>query len=47
MVANSGAYTLSDVHLGDVYIIVLVPSSTVGNGSATITDIGEFHVFPN
>ena len=32
---NETMYTLNDVHVGDVYVIEIVPSNTLGNGSAT------------
>ena len=37
---------LKDVHLGDEYGIEIVPSSALGNGSATVTTISELYNDP-
>ena len=42
-ITNNGSYTLPDVRVGDVYVIEIVPSGALGNGSATVTSIGEFY----
>ena len=44
MVTNTGAYTMKGVDLGETYVIEIVPSSTLGNGSATTTIISKFHI---
>ena len=36
-------YTLNDVNVGDVYVIEIVPSSALGNGSAAATTISKPH----
>ena len=33
---------LNNVHLEDVYVIEIVPSNVVGNGSATTTSVSEY-----
>ena len=43
MVPNTGAYMLNDVDLGETYVIEIIPSNTLGNGSATTTTISKFH----
>ena len=38
---NQTAFMLNDVRVGDVYLVEVVPSSAVGNGSAASTTISE------
>ena len=38
---NQTAFMLSDVRVGDVYVVEVVPSSALGNGSAVTTTISE------
>ena len=38
---NQTAFILNDVRVGDVYVVEIVPSSALGNGSAAATTISE------
>ena len=38
---NETMYTLNGVRGGDVYVVEIVPSNAVGNGSATTTNISN------
>ena len=42
---NETMYTLNDVRMGDVYVVEIVPSSALGNGSATIITISKSHTY--
>ena len=44
MITNNGVHILEGIRLGNVYVIEIVPSSALGNGSATATTISEFHI---
>ena len=38
---NQTTFTLNDVRDGEVYVVVVVPSSALGSGSAVTTTISE------
>ena len=42
---NETMYTLNGARMGDVYVIEIVPSSALGNGSATTISISKSHTY--
>ena len=42
---NETVYTLNGLPMGDVYVVEIVPSSGLGNGSAATTTISKSHTY--
>ena len=42
---NKNMYTLNDIGVGDVYVIEIVASSALGNGSVTTITISKSHTY--